>query len=356
MGNRFEPASPIQTFVQDQLTVVEFTVSELANREDVQSLRDDLDALLADADVGVVVDCESVTGRVNSFLLGALIGVAKAARRARKEFAVCGLQGTMKSAYELARISSEVPAYEDAASAIASLGIPDPSTMVRATRTKPVRRDLTKAPKRSKSKARKESKAVEVNNSARESSFDFEEQGGKLAVAGGLFALAMLVIFGWSYGSTLFAMIPSSASEIELTLTGRVSYMNRGQVADDGGALVVVWPQGARPRQGLTVDDLSSLSDGASDESQVFATRTDSDGSYTIQIQGKTKAELLNVLVVSNNLKEKSADSSSLSSLEDVFVDPTEVVGKRGHELGFVVVESSSPKHDVMLSPRYVVQ
>lgn len=356
VGSSLQPASPIRISLQDQLTIVEFTSSDMASRGDVQTLREDLDAALEESDVGLVVDCEKLTGNINSFYLGTLVGVAKAARRVRKEFAVCGLQGAMQSAYELARISSEVPAYEDTASAIASLGIPDPATMVRTVQ--PVRRNLTETKKRSKKKAVKTAKATTPQEeSFGESFFDVEEHGPKLAMAGGLFAVAMLVILGWSFGSSLYAMIPSSAADMELTLTGRVSYMNRGAVADDAGALVVAWPQGASPQQSLTKDDLADLAEsGSSDDGVVFATRAGKDGSYTLQVQGKTQAELLNVLVVSNNLKEKSTNNSTVSSLDRLFSDPTEVVGKRGHELGFVVIENAVPKYDVTLSPRYVVQ
>lgn len=336
---------------EDRLTIVRVEAKNISDRADIQLIKDDLKILVEESDIGLVLDCVQVTGKISSYLLGALVGIAKAARTADKEFAVCSLSSHLQQGYEVARLSSKIPAYEDSGSAITSIGDPgtSPTTAVRPTNQR-VRQTKSRSRKARQAKTKQQKTKTVVS-----SSWSMEENGKAVAIAGSVVAAAILmIIVSQTVGfSSLLNIMPKSKAPVEWTLSGRIQYMNRGEPADDAGALVVVWPTGVEPSEKLTLERLEDLaSSGSSDE--IFVAQAEKDGSYTLPIEGSSDQSMMNILIVSNHLKDKTPNESNISTLQNVLEDPLEVVGSKGHELSFVSIDNNMSEYDATLIPRYV--
>ncbi|MCA9245605.1 MAG: STAS domain-containing protein [Planctomycetales bacterium] len=104
------------------VVVVRLVVESLVDEQRIEELETRVNALLSEADVALVLDCQNVCGAVSSRFVGLMVTLYRRAVARHVTFAVCGLSGPLKEVFEITRLEGIIPTFNASRPAVREFG------------------------------------------------------------------------------------------------------------------------------------------------------------------------------------------------------------------------------------------
>lgn len=300
--------------------VASLLVNGLTHEMVILDIKRQIENHLPRAKMGLVVDCSQVTLSASSAFLGKLIELRKTLAARDLPLAVCGLQGSLREAFDIACFSRVIPDFPTQKEAVAELGDFNDWDRVRmqcvaqySARPKPAGKIQWDFSKLLSTRAMKISLAI------------------LLVIVG---AAATVVVLSRAGGDQA-AMAVVWQNAPKSSVQGEISYLSHGVKLLDAGSIVIAWPADFSPpnKHALSAQELFAQPTQARQitDQGPFIVASNGDGTFTVDVPVPQVDCNYYVLMLSAHSKSGRAVGAGDSAVLSVyFSEPDQLVD--GHD------------------------